>query len=264
MSSVTVNERLQQITSAESRLLEGKIAIITGAASGIGRATAQLFAVHGAKVLAVDLPDHGLVEAHADYDDVIGLEHDITATDAPDRIVDTAIATWGRLDILFNNAGVSGRANTVDMPDSHWDKVMSVNVTAQFRLARAAIPHLRESGAGRIINTASVMAQGTDFGLAAYCASKAGVAGLTRTIALEEGRYGITANYIEPGAVVTGMTTAMHQDENVAAIWAKKSPLKRLGQPIDIAKGALFLASDLGGFVTGHGLRVDGGLMLRV
>ena len=264
MSSVTVNERLQQITSAESRLLEGKVAIITGAASGIGRATAQLFAVHGAKVLAVDLPDHGLVDAHEDYDDVIGLEHDITGADAPERIVDTAIATWGRLDILFNNAGVSGRANTVDMPDSHWDKVMSVNVTAQFRLAKAAIPHLRESGAGRIINTASVMAQGTDYGLAAYCASKAGVAGLTRTIALEEGRYGITANYIEPGAIVTGMTTAMHQDETVSAIWAKKSPLKRLGQPIDIAKGALFLASDLGGFVTGHGLRVDGGLMLRV
>ncbi|MEN3975020.1 SDR family NAD(P)-dependent oxidoreductase [Emcibacter sp. SYSU 3D8] len=264
MSSTTVNERLQRSTSGDIRLLEGKIAIITGAASGIGRAAAHLFAEHGARVLAVDLPDHGLVDAHEDYDDIVGLEHDITGADAPEKIVDTAIATWGRLDILFNNAGVSGRANTVDMPDSHWDKVMSVNVTAQFRLARAAIPHLRESGAGRIINTASVMAQGTDYGLAAYCASKAGVAGLTRTIALEEGRHGITANYIEPGAVVTGMTTAMHQDENVAAIWAKKSPLKRLGQPIDIAKGALFLASDLGGFVTGHGLRVDGGLMLRV
>jgi 3-oxoacyl-[acyl-carrier protein] reductase len=108
------------------------------------------------------------------------------------------------------------------------------------------------------------MAEGTDFGLAAYCASKAGVAGLTRTLALEEGRYGITANYIEPGAVVTGMTRGMHENPDVAAVWAKKSPLKRLGQPIDIAKGALFLASDLGAFVTGHGLRVDGGLMLRV
>jgi 3-oxoacyl-[acyl-carrier protein] reductase len=245
-------------------LLEGKVAIVTGAASGIGRASAQLFAEHGAKVLAVDLPGHGLVDAHRDFDDIIELEHDITDADAPEKIVDTAIATWGRLDILFNNAGVSGRYNTADMSDEHWNKVMGVNVTAQFRLSRAAIPHLRESGAGRIINTASVMAQGTDFGLSAYCASKAGVAGLTRTIALEEGRHGITANYIEPGAIATGMTRAMTEDETVAAIWAKKSPLKRLGQPIDIAKGALFLASDLGGFVTGHGLRVDGGLMLRV
>lgn len=264
MSSLTTNERLQRTISGDIRLLDGKVAIITGAASGIGRAAAHLFADQGARVLAVDLPGHDLVEAHKDYDDIVALEHDITAEDAPVKIVDTAIATWGRLDILFNNAGVSGRANTVDMPDSHWDKVMSVNVTAQFRLAKAAIPHLRETGAGRIINTASVMAQGTDFGLAAYCASKAGVAGLTRTIALEEGRYGITANYIEPGAIVTGMTKGMHENPEVAAVWAKKSPLKRLGQPIDIAKGALFLASDLGGFVTGHGLRVDGGLMLRV
>jgi NAD(P)-dependent dehydrogenase (short-subunit alcohol dehydrogenase family) len=245
-------------------MLDAKVAIVTGAASGIGRASAQLFAEQGASVLAVDLPDKGLVDAHRDFDNIVELEHDITAPDAPEKIVDTAVATWGRLDILFNNAGVSGRYNAVDMPEEHWRRLMEVNVTAQFRLAKAAIPHLRESGSGRIINTASVMAEGTDYGLAAYAASKAGVAGLTRTLALEEGRYGITANYIEPGAIATGMTTAMTEDPEIADVWARKSPLKRLGQPIDIARGALFLASELGGFVTGHGLRVDGGLMLRV
>ena len=109
------------------------------------------------------------------------------------------------------------------------------------------------------------MAEGTDFGLSAYCASKAGVAGLTRTLALELGRSGITANFIEPGAIATGMTTPLWDARpDVAEIWAKKSALRRLGQPIDIARAALFLASDDGGFVTGHGLVVDGGLMLRV
>ena len=107
------------------------------------------------------------------------------------------------------------------------------------------------------------MAEATDFGLAAYCASKAGVAGLTRTLALELGKFGITANYIEPGAIQTGMTAKAFSDPHIAEVWTKKSPLRRLGQPIDIARGALFLASDDGGFVTGHGLRVDGGLMLR-
>jgi len=109
------------------------------------------------------------------------------------------------------------------------------------------------------------MAEGTDLGLAAYCASKAGVAGLTRTLALELGKFGITANYLLPGAIRTGMTTPLWDARpDIADIWARKSPMRRLGEPLDLARGALFLASDDGGFVTGHGLHVDGGLMLRV
>ncbi len=246
-------------------LLEGKSAIVTGAGSGIGAASAQLFADHGATVLAVDVPGKDLANTHKGHDAITALEQDITETDAPKKIVQAALDTAGKLDIVFNNAGVGGGGlNAYDMPDDLWDRTMAVNVTAQFRLIREAIPHLREAGSGRIINTASVMAEGTDYGLAAYCASKAGVAGLTRNIALEEGRYGITANYIEPGAIYTGMTEKNFVNDDIADIWARKSALKRLGKPIDIAKGALFLASDLGAFVSGHGLRVDGGLMLRV
>ncbi len=245
-------------------LLDGKVAIITGAGSGIGRASAILFAEEGARVLAVDLPSSELVESHKNNDNIVTFEQDVTDDGAPDRIVQAALDAFGRLDIVFNNAGVSGRHNTIDMPVEHWDHVHNVNVRAQFLIAQAAIPELRKSGAGRIINTASVMAVGTDFGLAAYCSSKAGTAGLARTIALEEGRYGITANSIEPGAIYTGMTKAGFDDEEIADIWARKSAVKRLGEPLDIAKGALFLASDLGAFVTGHALRVDGGLMLRV
>lgn len=246
-------------------MLEGKSAIVTGAGSGIGRASAQLFAENGATVVAVDVPGKDLAETHKDFDAIHALEQDITETDAPKKIVQAALDVAGKLDIVFNNAGVGGGGmNAYDLTDEHWDRTMAVNVTAQFRLIREAIPHLRESGSGRIINTASVMAEGTDYGLAAYCASKAGVAGLTRNVALEEGRYGITANYIEPGAIYTGMTERNFVKDEIADVWARKSALKRLGQPIDIAKGALFLASDLAGFVSGHGLRVDGGLMLRV
>jgi NAD(P)-dependent dehydrogenase (short-subunit alcohol dehydrogenase family) len=243
--------------------LSGKTAIVTGAGSGIGRASAQLFASEGADVLGVDLPDSDLAGTAAGHNGIHVLQQSVAERDAPDRIVGACIERYGKLDILFNNAGVSRNALAEAMTDDDWDITLSVNVTAQFRLARAAIPHLKESPAGRIINTASVMARYTDYGLAAYCASKAGVAGLTRTLALELGKFGVTANYIEPGAIQTGMTAASFADDAIAEVWAKKSVLRRLGEPRDIARGALFLASDDSAFVTGHGLTVDGGLMLR-
>ena len=191
------------------------------------------------------------------------MEQDVTDDDAPGNIVDTAIERYGRLDILFNNAGISRRAIVGEQTEEDWNLTLSVNLTAQFRLATEAVPHLKESPAGRIVNTASVMARMTDYGLAAYSASKAGVAGMTRALALDLGKFGITANYIEPGAIQTGMTQAAFQDDDIAAIWAKKAALRRLGEPIDIARAALFLASDDAGFVSGHGLTVDGGLTLR-
>jgi 3-oxoacyl-[acyl-carrier protein] reductase len=245
--------------------LEHRAAIVTGAGSGIGRASARLFASEGARVLAVDLPAKGLAGAHDGEPRIVCVEQNIAEPGAPERIVAAAMAAFGRLDIVMNNAGVSFHALAEAMTDEIWDRTLAVNLTAQMQICRQALPHLKESPAGRVINIASVMAEGTGPGLAAYCASKAGVAGLTRTLALEWGRYGITANYIEPGAIATGMTQPLWDARpDVAEIWAKKSPLRRLGQPVDIARAALFLASDEGGFVTGHGLVVDGGLMLRV
>ena len=243
--------------------LDGRATIITGAASGIGKASAQLFASEGANVLAVDRPGTPLEEVHAEHSRISVLEQDVTDDDAPGNIVDTAIERYGRLDILFNNAGISRRAIVGEQTEEDWNLTLSVNLTAQFRLATEAVPHLKESPAGRIVNTASVMARMTDYGLAAYSASKAGVAGMTRALALDLGKFGITANYIEPGAIQTGMTQAAFQDDDIAAVWAKKAALRRLGEPIDIARAALFLASDDAGFVTGHGLTVDGGLTLR-
>lgn len=242
--------------------LENRVAIVTGAASGIGRATAHLFAEEGAQVLAVDLPDR---ELSAGHERVATFEKNVGDADAAEAIVNEALKRFGKLDIVMNNAGVASNTRIEEMTEDVWQRTLNINLSAQMRLCQKAVPHLKQSHAGRIINVASVMAEGTDYGLAAYCASKAGVAGLTRTLALELGKYGITANYLEPGAIRTGMTSALWDARpDVAEIWAKKSALRRLGQPIDLARAALFLASDDGGFVTGHGLVVDGGLMLRV
>ncbi|NQV61795.1 MAG: SDR family oxidoreductase [Alphaproteobacteria bacterium] len=243
--------------------LENKVAVVTGAASGIGRASADLFASEGANVLAVDLPGQGLAEAHKDRDNIATMEQNVADKGAPGRIIAEVIGRFGHLDILFNNAGVSRNELAELQSEANWDLTLNINLKAQFLIIQAAIPHLKEAPAGRIINTASVMARMTDYGLVAYCASKAGVAGMTRTLALELGKYGITANYIEPGAIYTGLTRKGFENEEIAAIWAKKAALRRLGQPIDIARGALFLASEDAGFVSGHGLVIDGGLTLR-
>lgn len=241
--------------------LSGKSAIVTGAASGIGRAAAQLFASEGADVLAVDRPGADLTFDNAS---IRVLHQDLAEQDAPKAIIGAALEAFGKLDILYNNAGVSNSTLASEMDDAQWDWVISVNLRAVFRLSREAIPHLVKAPHGRIISTSSVMAEGTDYGLSAYCASKAGVVGLTRTLALELGKFGVTANAIMPGAIATGMTKASFANQDIAAIWAKKSALRRLGQPIDVARVALFLASDDADFVTGQAIAADGGLTLRV
>lgn len=240
--------------------LSGKGAIVTGAASGIGRASAELFATEGAAVLAVDRSGASLDFAQPS---ITPLEADVAADDAPARIVAAALAAFGRLDVLYNNAGIGASVPAQEMSDEAWDRIQSVDLRAVFRLTREAIPHLIASPAGRIISTASVMAEHTDYGLSAYCAAKAGVVGLTRTLALELGKHGVTANAILPGAIRTGMTAQNFADPKIADIWARKSVLRRLGEPIDVARLALFLASDDSAFVTGQAIAADGGLTLR-
>ncbi|MCB1543071.1 MAG: SDR family oxidoreductase [Rhodoblastus sp.] len=247
--------------------LSGKFAVITGAASGIGRATAQLFAERGATVLAVDRPESAIMTAHEGNGAISVLAKSVAHDDAPETIVSAALERFGTIDILFNNAGVSNRSLAAETTDADWDRVFAVNVRAPFRISRAAIPHLikraEEKGRARIICTASVMAFDTDIGLAAYTASKHGVAGLTKTLALELGKHKVTANYILPGAIETGMTQASFADPFIRGVWEKKAALRRLGQPVDMARAALLLASDEADFITGHGLVADGGLTLR-
>lgn len=241
--------------------LKDRAAIVTGAASGIGRASAELFASEGARVLAVDRPGSNLEFADKSIET---LACDITGQDAPKTIVGRALHAFGRLDILYNNAGIGAAANVAQMTDEQWDHVQDVDLRSVFRVTREAIPSLVKSPAGRIISTASVMALGTDWGLASYCAAKAGILGLTRTLALELGKEGVTANAVLPGAIQTGMTAAGFANPQAREVWAKKSVLRRLGEPLDVARVALFLASDDAGFVTGQAIAADGGMMLRI
>ena len=241
--------------------LAGRTAIVTGAGSGIGAASAIAFAQAGATVLAVDRPG----VAPPNHPQVHAFAIDVAEHGAAEAIVARATDIAGRLDILFNNAGVASNSLAQSTSDEDWARTLDVNLSAPFRLARAAIAHLAKAPAGRIINTASVMANITDYGLSAYCASKSGILGLTRTLAVELGKYGVTVNAILPGAIRTGMTGPLWQARpDIAEVWAKKAALRRLGEPDDIARVAVFLASDAAGFVTGQAIAVDGGLTLRV
>ena len=244
-------------------VLHGRVALVTGAASGIGYAAVEAFIAEGAQVLAVDCNGEGMAPLQA-----LGARlhtADLAEPAAADEAVAAAVTAFGRLDVLFANAGVVRNALAAEMDDAAWDLQLAVNLSAPFRLARAAAPHLAQSPAGRVLVTASVMAEGTDFGLAGYCASKAGVLGLMRTLALEWGKHGVTANAILPGAIATGMTKPLWEARpEIADVWAKKAAVRRLGQPEDVARLALFLASDAAAFITGQAITVDGGLTLRL
>jgi len=238
--------------------LAGRNCVVTGAADGIGRATALKLSAEGARVLGCDLN----AEALADLQIHGTLELDVTDADAPDRLLAAVADQLGGLDVLVNNAGVSRGAPIEALTDDTWRAVLDVNLDAVFRLSRAAIGLLKSSGHGRIVNIGSVMSDLSAPGMAAYTVSKHGVAGLTKTLALELGEFGITANYIRPGAIVTGITRDVFAaDEGFRGFWEQKAALKRLGQPEDIANAIAFLASDEAAFITGHGLLVDGGAL---
>ena len=226
--------------------LAGRRAIVTGAASGIGRATVTRLIADGAKVIAVDRAG---VEVAADL-----------ATEA--GIAAVIAAAGDRLDILINNAGVCPAGPLAEIDDALWQSGLDVNVTAPFKLSRALAPLLAQSKAGRIINTGSILSSYGDAGLIAYSASKHAILGLTRALATELGPLGITVNCVQPGVIVTGMTQPMFDERPEAEVYYKsRIPLARLGQPEDIADVFAFLASDDARYITGQGIMVDGGVM---
>jgi NAD(P)-dependent dehydrogenase (short-subunit alcohol dehydrogenase family) len=247
-----------------SGLLDNKVAIITGAASGIGESTTKLFAAEGARVLAVDLREGDLATVHAQTPGAVIMEQDVTVKNAAQAIVSKALECFGQLDILFNNAGTVGNWGEIETyDDTNWDFVFELNISSMYRLCKAAIPELKKSNAGRIINVGSIRSEFADTGVAAYTASKHAVAGLTKTLACELGGYHCTANYIQPGAIVTGLTQEAF-DTEYGEYWKQLAPTGRLGQAEEVANAVIYLASDEASFVNGTGLFIDGGASIHV
>ena len=246
--------------------LQGKVAIVTGAASGIGRATALLFAQEGAKVVAADLDEGGQDVARAI--EGAGGHATFVKTDVSDpedvrRMIDTAVRTYGRLDVLFNNAGIEGeQAPTADCTVENWDRVIAVNLRSVFLGTKFAIPEMLKGGGGSIINTASVAGLVGFPGLPAYCASKGGVVQVTKTTALEYAKQNIRVNVICPGIIATPMVERFvgGDPEREKAMTALE-PVGRMGTAEEVAHLALYLASDDSSFCTGAPFIVDGGFV---
>lgn len=248
-----------------SRSIAGKTAIVTGAASGMGRATAHLFADEGARVAVLDINPVAAVvdEIVAAGGDARGWQIDLSRRDEIDRVVAEVAAHFGGIDILVNNAGISlhGAVDTEDF-ESRWARSLDVLLTAQVRMIRAALPHLRQAGGARIVNIASTEGLGATRFISPYTAAKTGVIGLTRSLAVEFGPEGITVNCICPGPINTGMTQRI-PDEQKAEYARRRVALRRYAEPEEVAQMTLSLCLPAAGFVTGVALPVDGGLTIR-
>jgi 3-oxoacyl-[acyl-carrier protein] reductase len=253
--------------SAPGRSVEGSVAFITGAASGMGRATAEVFAAEGAHVALCDIAAETVREV---ADDLVhrGLSAEAWALDISDpaaivAVTNAVAARFGGLDILVNNAGISAFA-PIDSEgyEATWDRAFSILITAQQRLIRAALPHLRRSAAPRIVNIASTEALGATSRDSPYAAAKAAVTGLTRALAVELGPEGITVNCICPGPILTGMTEAIPMaDKEIFA--RRRTALRRYGRPEEVAHVTLSLCLPAASYITGATIPVDGGLMAR-
>ncbi len=253
--------------------LRGKVVIVTGAASGIGRATALAFAAEGCRVAAFDLktePGEALAaELSAAGGEGLFARVDVTDPAGIEAGVDTVAQRWGRIDVLVNNAGILRDAQLVKwkdgavaatLRDEDWEAVLAVNLKGVLLCTRAVVPRMIAGGGGVVLNASSVVGLYGNFGQTSYVASKAGVVGITRTWARELGRYGIRVNAVAPGFVATEMLGSMPQ--KILDSMVQHTPLGRIGRPQDVANAYLFLASDQAAFVTGHCLSVDGGVVV--
>src|SRR5574341_484561 len=249
-------------------LLKNKVALITGGGNGIGRAIVLRFLEEGARVATIDLDPAGLEETCREAEQaggqILTVLADVSKRDDVQRVVDTIVKEYGRLDVLINNAGITRDALTTRIKDGevkfmseeNWDAVLDVNLKGTWLCSQIAAVQMVKQKYGRIVNTSSVAALG-NIGQANYAASKAGVIGLTQTLALEWARFNIAVNCIAPGGVKTRMTAAI--PGNIMTGLLEKIPLKRLAEPSEIAAVHAFLASDQASYITGHVIFVDGG-----
>jgi NAD(P)-dependent dehydrogenase (short-subunit alcohol dehydrogenase family) len=236
----------------------GKVAIVTGAARGIGESIADRFTVDGAKVLLVDVIAE--VEATAQRLGQTALVKNVTDRDAGEAIAAAALKAFGRIDILVNNAGIGGSKRLLDTDDALIDRFLDTNLASVLRVTRAIVPHLSRPG-GRIINISSIFGLTGYPGTTAYAVAKAGVAQFTRQLAGELGPEGILVNAVAPGVIVTPMTQGRQQNALYQRLMVEGTPVERLGLPTDIAGPVAFFASEDAAYVTGVVMPVDGGIL---
>ena len=245
------------------KLLEGKVALITGAGRGIGKAVAMKFAEQGADIAFTDLAINEVVEATVADLEKFGMKVKAYASNAADfeqtySVVEQIVADFGRIDILVNNAGITKDGLMMRMSEAQWDAVINVNLKSAFNFIHAVTPVMARQRGGSIINMSSVVGVSGNAGQCNYSASKAGMIGLAKSIAKEMGPRGIRANCIAPGFIITDMTGKL--SEEIREEWCKTIPLRRGGTPDDVANVALFLASDLSGYVSGQVIHCCGGM----
>jgi NAD(P)-dependent dehydrogenase (short-subunit alcohol dehydrogenase family) len=249
--------------------VEGKVALVTGGASGIGRATALTFAREGAKLVIADMnEDGGQQTVHLITEkggEAVFVRTDVSQAVAVQALISQAVATYGRLDCAHNNAGIpgGGRALTAEHAEDTWHQVIAVNLTGVWLCMKYEIPHMLQQGSGAIVNTASAWGVVGAPGASAYVASKHGVVGLTKTAALEYAHQGIRVNCVCPGVIHTPMTARGLSDPALRARIIASEPIGRVGTPEEIAEAVVWLCSDAASFVTGHTMSVDGGYVAQ-
>jgi meso-butanediol dehydrogenase/(S,S)-butanediol dehydrogenase/diacetyl reductase len=247
-----------------TRRLEGKVALITGAGSGIGAATARRFASEGARLMLVDVnrdTGRSVVSDLARQGATVEFRGaDVTELQEVEAVTQAAVDRYGRLDIIFNNAGIGAYGKVADMDPEIWHRVIAVDLHSVYYGCRAAIPHLRRSGGGSIINTASISGLFGDYGLAAYNAAKGAVVNLTRTVAIDHARENIRVNAVCPGPIETALLAPLLTLPEAAERYAALIPMGRVGRAEEVAAVVAFLASDDASYVTGTAVVIDGGV----